>query len=176
MESSLKRNVISQLELSTYVCITYVDSSIEVSAVSSFADRKKIRETNPNEEKFSEPGGEESPLQPPGMNPVINSTSSPNMALISNALAAYTYISGKATVIKSCVGCYIMGSDLNLQVLYPITSRESDINYIEIREWGFMCATCVWHVIFWGNIPHFLFPETERWVNVGQRNADVMQR
>lgn len=73
-------------------------------ALLSFADRKKIRETNPNEEKFSEAGGgRESPLQPPGINPIINSTSSSNMALISNALAAYTYISGRATFIKSCM-------------------------------------------------------------------------
>lgn len=64
------------------------------------ADRKKIRETNPNEDKFSKAGtgaGEESPVPPPGMNPVINSTSGANMALISNVLAVYTYISGRTT-------------------------------------------------------------------------------
>lgn len=64
----------------------------------TFADRKKVRETNPNEDKFSKGGAEgESPLPPPGMNPVINSTSSPSMALISNALAVYTYVSGRET-------------------------------------------------------------------------------
>ncbi|MEQ2212591.1 hypothetical protein XENOCAPTIV_001901, partial [Xenoophorus captivus] len=41
-----------------------------------------------------------SPSQPPGMNPVINSTSRVNMALISNALAAYTYISGWRVFLK----------------------------------------------------------------------------
>lgn len=42
-----------------------------------------------------------SPSQPPGMIPVINSTSRANMALISNALAAYTYISGRRLFVKS---------------------------------------------------------------------------
>lgn len=75
-----------------------------LSALLSFADRKKVRETNPNEEKFSKAGGRgESPLKPPGTNPLINSTSSSNMALISNALAAYTYISGRATLRTSSV-------------------------------------------------------------------------
>ncbi|CAI5683915.1 unnamed protein product [Oreochromis niloticus] len=60
-------------------------------------ERKKPRETNADEEKSFENGKggeerEESPLRPPDMNPVINSTSSGNMALISNALAAYTYV------------------------------------------------------------------------------------
>lgn len=72
-------------------------------SVLSFADRKKIREINPDEEKLSEAGGggggggggrrDENP----DMIPIANSTSSSNMALISNALAAYNYISGKIT-------------------------------------------------------------------------------
>lgn len=62
----------------------------------TFADRKKIRETNPIEDKFPKAEGE-SPLPPPGTNPMINSTSSPSMALISNALAVYTYVSGRET-------------------------------------------------------------------------------
>lgn len=64
----------------------------------SIPDRKKIRETNPNEDRFSKAGAEgEGPLPPPGMNPIINSTSSSSMALISNALAVYTYVSGRGT-------------------------------------------------------------------------------
>lgn len=70
-------------------------------AMLSFADKKVVRETNPDEEKSAETGreGGESPLRPRGMNPIINSTSGTNMAFISNALAAYTYISGRATFI-----------------------------------------------------------------------------
>ncbi|XP_036942493.1 protein eva-1 homolog C isoform X1 [Acanthopagrus latus] len=85
-------------------------------------DRKKIRETNPNEEKFSEPGGGESPLQPPDMNPIINSTSSPNMALISNALAAYTYISDHPEraalffVCGVCLGLFLTLFALVIQI------------------------------------------------------------
>lgn len=76
------------------------------------ADRKKIREINPDEEKLSKSaGGEEGgggkerggvgggsgggAGENPDMIPISNSTSSSNMALISNALAAYNYISGK---------------------------------------------------------------------------------
>lgn len=45
-------------------------------------------------------GSGNSSSQPSGMNPVINSTSRANMALISNALAAYTYISGSTLLVK----------------------------------------------------------------------------
>lgn len=72
-------------------------------SVLSFADRKKIREINPDEEKLSEAGGGGGSGgggrggENPDMIPIANSTSSSNMALISNALAAYNYISGKIT-------------------------------------------------------------------------------
>lgn len=69
------------------------------------ADRKKIREINPDEEKLSKSaeggGGKErggagsGGGENPDMMPISNSTSSANMALISNGLAAYNYISGK---------------------------------------------------------------------------------
>lgn len=114
-------------------------------ALLSFTDRKKVRETNPNEEKFSEAGGGgERPLRPRGMNPIINSTSSTKMALISNALAAYTYVSGRATFIKS---------------------------YVTSHVW-YTCVACYLLVIS----PISFFPGTERWINVGQRNADVRRR
>lgn len=73
---------------------------LNAAALLSCADKKVVRETNPDEEKTSGAGreGGESRLRPGGMNPIINSTSGTNMAFISNALAAYTYISGRITL------------------------------------------------------------------------------
>ncbi|XP_027140234.1 protein eva-1 homolog A isoform X3 [Larimichthys crocea] len=114
------------------------DSPPEGSSVKSpdaVPDRKKIRETNPNEEKFSEAGGGggrggggggESPLRPPDMNPIINSTST-NMALISNALAAYTYISDhpeRAALFFVCGVC--LGLFLTLFALVVQISCRTD--------------------------------------------------
>uniref|UniRef100_A0AAQ4PVI1 EVA1 domain-containing protein n=1 Tax=Gasterosteus aculeatus aculeatus TaxID=481459 RepID=A0AAQ4PVI1_GASAC len=102
-------------------------------------DRKKIRETNPDEERFAEAGrggggggggggsGGKSPPPPPGMNPVINSTSSANMALISNALAAYNYISGhpeRAALFFVCGVC--LGLFLTLFALVVQISCRTD--------------------------------------------------
>lgn len=79
--------------------------------LATVADRKKIREINPDEEKLSKSargeggreekdrggasGGSGGGGENPDMIPISNSTSSSNMALISNGLAAYNYISGK---------------------------------------------------------------------------------
>ncbi|XP_067428119.1 protein eva-1 homolog C isoform X1 [Thunnus thynnus] len=91
-------------------------------------DRKRIRETNPNEEKSSETGrGGEHPLQPPAMNPIFNSTPSSNMALISNALAAYTYISDhpeRAALFFVCGVC--LGLFLTLFALVVQISCRTD--------------------------------------------------
>ncbi|KAG7508551.1 eva-1-like A isoform X1 [Solea senegalensis] len=92
-------------------------------------DKKKIRETNPNDEKSSEAerggGGEggEGLLRPRGMNPIINLTSgSNNMALISNALAAYNYISDHQEraalffVCGVCLGLFLTLFALVIQI------------------------------------------------------------
>eukprot|EP00066_Takifugu_rubripes_P010969 XP_003979264.2 PREDICTED: protein eva-1 homolog A [Takifugu rubripes] len=110
------------------------DSPPEGSSVrnppNAVSDRKKIRETNPNEDKFSKAGtgaGGESPLPPPGMDPMINSTSSPNMALISNALAVYTYISDhpeRAALFFVCGVC--LGLFLTLLALVVQISCRTD--------------------------------------------------
>lgn len=57
----------------------------------------------PNKEKPSE-NHIESAFEPEGMNPIINATSRANMALITNALAAYTYISGMFVHSKEVPG------------------------------------------------------------------------
>ncbi|XP_039981824.1 protein eva-1 homolog C isoform X1 [Xiphias gladius] len=110
------------------------DSPPEGSSVKSpdtVPDKKKIRETNPNEEKSSEAerggGGGENPLRPSGMNPIINSTYSVNMALISNALAAYTYISDhpeRAALFFVCGVC--LGLFLTLFALVVQISCRTD--------------------------------------------------
>ncbi|XP_074541150.1 protein eva-1 homolog C isoform X2 [Halichoeres trimaculatus] len=113
------------------------DSPPEGSSVKSpdsVPDRKKIRETNPNEEKFPNPpeeggegGGGESPQRPPEINPIINSTSGVNMALISNALAAYTYISDhpeRAALFFVCGVC--LGLFLTLFALVVQISCRTD--------------------------------------------------
>ncbi|XP_069014213.1 protein eva-1 homolog C [Embiotoca jacksoni] len=92
-------------------------------------DRKKIRETNPDEEKSSErgKGGGERPPRLPDMNPIINATSSANMALISNALAAYTYISDhpeRAALFFVCGVC--LGLFLTLFALVVQISCRTD--------------------------------------------------
>ncbi|XP_072217849.1 protein eva-1 homolog C [Leuresthes tenuis] len=92
-------------------------------------DKKKVRETNPNEEKPSESEGgiKESPPQPPDMNPIMNITSSGNMALISNALAAYTYISDhpeRAALFFVCGVC--LGLFLTLFALVVQISCRTD--------------------------------------------------
>ncbi|XP_028296066.1 protein eva-1 homolog C isoform X1 [Gouania willdenowi] len=99
-------------------------------------DKKKTRETNPIEEKSSGIGrGEEEggggavirPLRPPGINPVFNSTSSANMALISNALAAYTFISDhpeRAALFFVCGVC--LGLFLTLFALVVQISCRTD--------------------------------------------------
>ncbi|KAM4522281.1 protein eva-1 homolog C isoform 3-T3 [Odontesthes bonariensis] len=92
-------------------------------------DKKKVRETNPNEEKPSESEGgiKESPPQPPDMNPIMNFTSSGNMALISNALAAYTYISDhpeRAALFFVCGVC--LGLFLTLFALVVQISCRTD--------------------------------------------------
>ncbi|XP_067338344.1 protein eva-1 homolog A isoform X2 [Channa argus] len=92
-------------------------------------DKKKVRETNPDEEKSLETGREEeeSPLPPRGMNPIINSTSGSNMAFISNALAAYTYISDhpeRAALFFVCGVC--LGLFLTLLALVVQISCRTD--------------------------------------------------
>ncbi|XP_019952980.1 protein eva-1 homolog C isoform X2 [Paralichthys olivaceus] len=98
-------------------------------------DKKKIRETNPNEEKASDAergrggggGGEESVLRPRDMNPIINSTPSANMALISNALAAFTYVSDhpeRAALFFVCGVC--LGLFLTLFALVVQISCRTD--------------------------------------------------
>lgn len=88
-------------------------------------DRKSPRETNPNEEKPSETGRERE--EKPDMNPIINSSSSPSMALISNALAAYTYISDhpeRAALFFVCGVC--LGLFLTLFALVVQISCRTD--------------------------------------------------
>ncbi|XP_029966525.1 protein eva-1 homolog A isoform X3 [Salarias fasciatus] len=93
-------------------------------------DKKKVRETNPNEEKSSETGSEgggERPARLPEVNPIINSTSGANMALISNALAAYTYISDhpeRAALFFVCGVC--LGLFLTLFALVVQISCRTD--------------------------------------------------
>ncbi|XP_056219502.1 protein eva-1 homolog A isoform X2 [Seriola aureovittata] len=112
------------------------DSPPEGSSVKSpdtVPDKKKIRETNPNEEKHSEAekeggGGEggESLPRPIGMNPIINTTSD-SMALISNALAAYTYVSDhpeRAALFFVCGVC--LGLFLTLFALVVQISCRTD--------------------------------------------------
>uniref|UniRef100_A0A3B3XD59 EVA1 domain-containing protein n=1 Tax=Poecilia mexicana TaxID=48701 RepID=A0A3B3XD59_9TELE len=72
-------------------------------------------------------GGGNSSSQPSGMNPVINSTSRANMALISNALAAYTYISDhpeRAALFFVCGVC--LGLFLTLFALVVQISCRTD--------------------------------------------------
>lgn len=87
--------------------------NVSIDVPATVADRKKIREINPDEEKLSKSaageggggkerggaggggGGGAEGGENPDMIPISNSTSSSNMALISNALAAYNYIAGK---------------------------------------------------------------------------------
>ncbi|XP_053736477.1 protein eva-1 homolog C isoform X1 [Synchiropus splendidus] len=92
------------------------------------ADRKRIRETNPEEEKAQEPGrGGVTPPRVPDMNPIINTTTSSNMPLISNALAAYTYISGhpeRAALFFVCGVC--LGLFLTLFALVVQISCRTD--------------------------------------------------
>ncbi|XP_029985005.1 protein eva-1 homolog C isoform X1 [Sphaeramia orbicularis] len=88
-------------------------------------DRKSPRETNPNEEKPSETGRERE--EKPAMNPIFNSTSSSSMALISNALAAYTYISDhpeRAALFFVCGVC--LGLFLTLFALVVQISCRTD--------------------------------------------------
>ncbi|KAM6914930.1 protein eva-1 homolog C [Xenentodon cancila] len=98
-------------------------------------DKKKVRETNPLEEKSPDVGGggggggggEERPLKPAGMNPIINSTSRANMAIFSNALAAYTYISDhpeRAALFFVCGVC--LGLFLTLFALVVQISCRTD--------------------------------------------------
>ncbi|XP_041832132.1 protein eva-1 homolog C isoform X2 [Melanotaenia boesemani] len=101
-------------------------------------DRIKVRETNPLNDKPPETEGEggtgggrgragESLLPPSSMNPVINSTSSGSMALISNALAAYTYISDhpeRAALFFVCGVC--LGLFLTLFALVVQISCRTD--------------------------------------------------
>ncbi|KAI9544040.1 hypothetical protein NQZ68_005089 [Dissostichus eleginoides] len=124
------------------------DSPPEGSSVRSpdaVPERKKVRETNPDEEKLSEAGvvggggggggkggggggGERESPPPPGvMNPIMNSTSSSNMALISNALAAYTFISDhpeRAALFFVCGVC--LGLFLTLFALVVQISCRTD--------------------------------------------------
>ncbi|XP_071776770.1 protein eva-1 homolog C isoform X1 [Centroberyx gerrardi] len=108
-------------------------------------ERKRVRESGSysEEEKSSEVGGGrgggggggggggeeegERPLRPPDMNPIINSTSSSNMALISNALAAYTYIADhpeRAALFFVCGVC--LGLFLTLFALVVQISCRTD--------------------------------------------------
>ncbi|XP_061560159.1 protein eva-1 homolog C isoform X1 [Phycodurus eques] len=92
-------------------------------------DRKRTRETSANQERYPEVGrgGGETPLRPPEMNPIINSTSSSSMALISNALAAYTYVSNhpeRAALFFVCGVC--LGLFLTLFALVVQISCRTD--------------------------------------------------
>ncbi|XP_008395832.1 protein eva-1 homolog C isoform X1 [Poecilia reticulata] len=72
-------------------------------------------------------GGGNGSSQPSGMNPVINSTSRANMALISNVLAAYTYISDhpeRAALFFVCGVC--LGLFLTLFALVVQISCRTD--------------------------------------------------
>ncbi|XP_017267279.1 protein eva-1 homolog C isoform X1 [Kryptolebias marmoratus] len=80
----------------------------------------------PNEEKPSETR-KESAFKPEDMNPIINATSRANMALISNALAAYTYISDhpeRAALFFVCGVC--LGLFLTLFALVVQISCRTD--------------------------------------------------
>ncbi|XP_037100159.1 protein eva-1 homolog C [Syngnathus acus] len=92
-------------------------------------DRKRIRETSSDHERYPEVEREadETPLKPPEINPIVNSTSSPGMALISNALAAYTYVSNhpeRAALFFVCGVC--LGLFLTLFALVVQISCRTD--------------------------------------------------
>ncbi|XP_049613841.1 protein eva-1 homolog C isoform X2 [Syngnathus scovelli] len=92
-------------------------------------DRKRIRETSTDHERYPEVEREadETPLKPPEINPIFNSTSSPGMALISNALAAYTYVSNhpeRAALFFVCGVC--LGLFLTLIALVVQISCRTD--------------------------------------------------
>nr|XP_057913195.1 protein eva-1 homolog A isoform X3 [Doryrhamphus excisus] len=94
-------------------------------------DRKRTRETSSNQERYPEVGrggaGETASLRPPEMNPILNSTSSSSMALISNALAAYTYASNhpeRAALFFVCGVC--LGLFLTLFALVVQISWRTD--------------------------------------------------
>lgn len=112
----MKQTSVWQIEISR--CLNYspllLMYAMCLDVPTTVADRKKIREINPDEEKLSKSAGEEGGggkdrggadggsgggggggRENPDMIPISNSTSSSNMALISNGLAAYNYISGK---------------------------------------------------------------------------------
>ncbi|XP_024912720.1 protein eva-1 homolog C isoform X1 [Cynoglossus semilaevis] len=113
------------------------DSPPEGSSVKSadaVPDKKKVRETSPSEEKSSEAdrgsegaggrgaGGGSIVVRTKTMNPIINSTSGSNMALISNALAAYKYISDHPEraalffVCGVCLGLFLTLFALVIQI------------------------------------------------------------
>ncbi|XP_061843319.1 protein eva-1 homolog C isoform X2 [Nerophis lumbriciformis] len=94
-------------------------------------DRKRTRETSGNQERYPEVdregGGETPSLRPPEINPIINSTSGSSMALISNALAAYTYVSNhpeRAALFFVCGVC--LGLFLTLFALVVQISCRTD--------------------------------------------------
>ncbi|XP_061890977.1 protein eva-1 homolog C [Entelurus aequoreus] len=97
----------------------------------SVPDRKRTRETSGNQERYPEVdregGGETPSLRPPEINPIINSTSGSSMALISNALAAYTYVSNhpeRAALFFVCGVC--LGLFLTLFALVVQISCRTD--------------------------------------------------
>lgn len=132
-------------------------------ALLSFADKKVVRETNPDEERSSETGreGGDSPLRPRGMNPTFNSTSGANMAFISNALAAYTYISGGSTFreIVSCFRKYESSSTVVqwgqgwfLTLMISI-NRRLLLGQWYWWPWGAGLCTCGWYAVIWLKVP-----------------------
>ncbi|XP_076021548.1 protein eva-1 homolog C isoform X1 [Genypterus blacodes] len=92
-------------------------------------ERKRVRESGSyaEEEKPSESGRGENSPRPPDMNPIINSTSSSGMALISNALAAFNYIADhpeRAALFFVCGVC--LGLFLTLFALVVQISCRTD--------------------------------------------------
>ncbi|XP_056150304.1 protein eva-1 homolog C isoform X2 [Lampris incognitus] len=95
-------------------------------------ERKRVRESGSysEEEKNSEGGGGgrgEGPPRTPDINPIINSTAGANMALISNALAAYTYVADhpeRAALFFVCGVC--LGLFLTLFALVVQISCRTD--------------------------------------------------
>ncbi|XP_077443766.1 protein eva-1 homolog C isoform X1 [Stigmatopora argus] len=92
----------------------------------TLSDRKRIRETSSDQEKNPEVGrGAGETVSPPEMNPIINSTAS--MTLVSNALAAYTYVSNhpeRAALFFVCGVC--LGLFLTLFALVVQISCRTD--------------------------------------------------
>lgn len=122
------------LKLSGQTVVCFVSLNCTFLTLQPFlTEKNKFEETEKG--KPQEKEGED-PEQSPEMNPIANSTSGANMALFSNALAAYNYISGRT----SC----------NIKNAYCFKSSGSrTMEYVPMPE------TCAHQFFGIDKIPHF---------------------